>query len=187
MAKRTRMRLSSGWNSAERRRSTSRPSPASTMVSRRCEFEPGGGQQAQFGEDGWLGFLGLVEDQHRAAQRAIDVGLPALAQDLGAGPAVVRLKFDAEEVAELAVEVAEVGLRAGDHADGQVALLRQMLGEDAQSGRLAGAGGAGDEGDAAFRCELPNPPAEAVDPRGDVQGLGQNAGGEGVPRVVRCR
>ena len=48
--------------------------------------------------------------------------LPALAQDFGAGPSVVRAQFDAEEVAHLAVEVGDVGLRPADHADLDVAL-----------------------------------------------------------------
>ena len=37
------------------------------------------------------------------------MGLPALAQHLGAGPAVVGAEFDAEQVAHLAVEVGEIG------------------------------------------------------------------------------
>ena len=75
--------------------------------------EAGGGQQAQLGEHGGQHLLGLVDDQHRSRQRGVDVGLPALAQDLGAGPAVVRGELDAEQVAHLAVEVGEAGLRAG--------------------------------------------------------------------------
>ena len=52
--------------------------------------ETGGGQQPQLGQHGRQHLLGLVDDQHGPGERAIDVRLPALAQHLGAGPAVVR-------------------------------------------------------------------------------------------------
>ena len=124
----------------------------------RIEF--GGGQQAQLREDGGLDFLRLVDDEHGPGQGGIDIGLPALAQHLGAGPAVVRLEFDAEQVAHLAVEVGDVGLRAADHAELDVALRRQRSREDAQGSRLAGAGHAGDEGKTTFADELAHTPAE---------------------------
>jgi hypothetical protein len=59
---------------------------------------------------------------------------------LAAAPAVVRAQLDAEELAHLAVEVGDVGLGAADHADLDVALRRQMFGQDTQGDRLAGAG-----------------------------------------------
>ena len=79
--------------------------------------EIGGGQQPQFGQHGGLHLLCLVDHQHRPAQGALDMRLPALAQDLGAAVAVMRAQFDAEEFAHLAVEVGDVGLRPADHAD----------------------------------------------------------------------
>jgi hypothetical protein len=60
---------------------------------------------------------------------------------LAAAPAVVRAQLDAEELAHLAVEVGDVGLGADDHTYLDVALRRQMFGQDAQGDRLAGAGG----------------------------------------------
>ena len=64
--------------------------------------EPGGTQQAQLGENGRQHLLRLVDDQDRPRQRGVNVGLPALAQHLGAGPAVVGAQLDAEQVAHLA-------------------------------------------------------------------------------------
>ena len=51
---------------------------------------------AQLGENGRQHLLRLVDDQDRPRQRGIDVGLPALAQHLGAGPAVVGAELDAD-------------------------------------------------------------------------------------------
>ena len=87
--------------------------------------EPGGGQQAQLGEHGGQHLLGLVDDEHGPRQRGVDMGLPAIAQDLGAGPAVVRGELDAEQIAHLAVEVGETGLGPADDADPDVALRAQ--------------------------------------------------------------
>ena len=116
------MRLPSGSSSSERRRSSSRPSPASTTVSRIVAVEARGRQQPQLGEHGGQHLLGLVDDQHGSRQRGVDMGLPALAQHLGAGPAVVRGQLDAEQVAHLAIEVGEAGLGPADDADLDVAL-----------------------------------------------------------------
>ena len=125
--------------------------------------EPGRGEQPQLGEDRQQHLLRLVDDEHRPGERGVDVGLPAVAQDLGAAPAVVRVELDAEEVAHLAVEVGEAGLRAGEDADLDVAQGGEPLGEDAQRDRLAGARVAGDEGEAALAGELLDAPAEGLD------------------------
>ena len=109
--------------------------------------------------------LGLVDDEHRSGKRAVDMRLPALAQDLGAAPAVVRTQLDAEEVAHLAVEVGDVGLRPADHADLDVAFARQLLGQDAQTGGLSGSGIACDDGEAAFGDQIANAAAEGVEAR----------------------
>ena len=63
-------------------------------------------------------------------------------------------QFDAEQIAHLAIEVGEAGLGAGDDADLDVALRAEALGENAQRDGLAGAGGAGDEGEAASLVPL---------------------------------
>ena len=109
------------------------------------------------------------------------MGLPALAQHLGAGPAVVGAEFDAEQVAHLAIEVGEIGLGPAAHADLDVALLREPLGENAQGDRLAGAGSAGDEGEAAFADQLLDAPAERLDARRDMERLDRHVGRERVP------
>jgi len=66
----------------------------------------------------------------------------------------VRGKLDAEQIAHLAVEVGETGLRPADDADLGVSLRTKPLGEDAQRDRLAGAGRAGDEREAALAGDL---------------------------------
>src|SRR6202035_2144428 len=122
--------------------------------------EARGRQQPQLGEPGWRLLLGLVDNQHGSRQSGVDVGLPAIAQHLGSGPAIVRSQLDAEQIAHLAIEVGEAGLRARDNADLDVALRSEALGENAQRDGLAGAGGAGDESEAAFADELLDAPAE---------------------------
>ena len=109
------------------------------------------------------------------------MGLPAVAQDLGAGPAVVRGQLDAEQIAHLAVEVGKAGLRPADDADLDVALGAKALGEDAQGDRLAGAGRAGDEGEAAFADELLDAPAERSMRRVTCKRLDRHVGCERVP------
>jgi hypothetical protein len=65
-------------------------------------IEIGRGEQTQFGEHGRLHFLRVVrharlrhdiDHQHGPRQRALDVGLPALAQDFRAGEAIMRAQF----------------------------------------------------------------------------------------------
>ena len=94
--------------------------------------------------------------------------LPAIAQHLGAGPPVVRGELDAEQIAHLAIEVGEAGLGPAEDADLDVALSAEPLGENAQGDRLAGAGRAGDEGEAALADELLDAPAERLDASADV-------------------
>ena len=170
------MRLARGRNSSDRKRSRSRPSPASTTVSRMWESN-------------------LVEHNRRNSEKTvdsiscassttstgrasagIDVGLPALAQHLGAGPAVVGTQFDAEQVAHLAIEIGEIGLGPAAHADLDVTLLGEPLGENPQGDRLAGAGRAGDEGEAAFADQLLDAPAERRDARRDMKRLHRHVG-----------
>ena len=125
--------------------------------------------------------LGLVDDEHGSGKRAVDMRLPALAQDLGSAPAVVGAQRNAEEVAHLAVEVGDVGLRPADHADLDVAFARQSVGQDAQTGGLAGSRIAGDDGKAALGDQMADAAAEGVDARRDMQRLGRHAGGERIP------
>ena len=109
------------------------------------------------------------------------MGLPALAQHLGAGPAVVGAELDAEQVAHLAIEVGEIGLGPAAQADLDVTLLREPLGENAQGDRLAGAGSPGDEGEAAFANQLLDAPAERLDaPRG-MERLDRHVGRKWIP------
>jgi hypothetical protein len=50
--------------------------------------------------------LRLVGDEHGSHQRAIDVGLPAVAQDLRTRPPIVRRELYAKQVTELAIKSA---------------------------------------------------------------------------------
>ena len=84
-------------------------------------IEPRRGQKPQLGEHGRQHLLRLVDDQHGARERGIDVALPALAQQLCAAPSVVRMQHDAEQLAHLAVEVGEPGLRTTQDADVHIA------------------------------------------------------------------
>ena len=121
-----RTRLARGRNSSERRRSASRPSPASTMVSRMRESRSRGGEQAQFGEHGRVHLLRFVDDQHRAWRGASSIWVCQRWRRILAPPQrLCGSEFDAEEVAHLAIEVGDVGLWAADHANLHVTLGRQ--------------------------------------------------------------
>jgi len=93
----------------------------------------------------------------------------------------VRTQLDAEEVAHLTIEVGDVGLRPADRADLDIAFVRQLIGQNAQTGGLAGSRFAGDDGKAAFGDEMADAAAEGVDARGDMQRLGRHAGSKRVP------
>src|SRR5579883_3495003 len=95
------------------------------------------------------------------------------------------MERDAEQLPHLTVEVADSGLGPGEDADLDVALSREPFGEDAQRDRLAGAGSAGDEGEAALAGELLDPPAERFDARGHAQRLDRHVGGERIPLDMR--
>jgi hypothetical protein len=91
------------------------------------------------------------------------------------------MEHDAEQVSHLTVKVPESRLRTADDADLDVALRCESLGEDAQRDRLAGAGSAGDEREAALASELLDPPAERLDARRDAQRLDRHVRGERIP------
>ena len=97
-----------------------------------------GGEDAQLVEDGGLGLLGLVEDQHRAEQGLRNVLGPAGAQRLEAGPAVLPGERDATLPGEL------VGLDdpAGQHRTTGIEPLSHDLQAVRQDGRTSPGQGA---------------------------------------------
>ena len=83
-------------------------------------------------------------------------------------------------MAQFAVEVGQIGLRAGQQAHGEIAHGAQALGQDAQGGTLAGAGIARGQGEAAFADLLFDAPTEVLDRWRDQKRRGGDVLGEGV-------
>jgi hypothetical protein len=102
------------------------------------------GEDAELVEDGSECFLGLVEDEDGPCESGSDVLGPASAQGLEAAPAVVRGKRDAEEIAELAVEIHGARLRVLDGTDDEIAHGCEAGVEQAESHAFSGAWVAGD-------------------------------------------
>ena len=80
-------------------------------------------------------------------------------------------QLDAEEIAELTVEVSQSALRSGQHPDLDITQTLEPSFEQSQSDRLAGSGIAGDQSEAAFAGEVLDPPTEAVECRRRAQPL----------------
>jgi hypothetical protein len=89
---------------------------------------------------------------------------PAGPQRFEATPTVADADGDAEQVAELAVKVAQVALRVMDDADGEVGQAREALGEHPHDDALAGAWIAMHQGEASLsQMSLFDAPAEVLD------------------------
>lgn len=95
------------------------------------------GQDAQLVQDGREHFLGLVDDEHGPRHRGGDVLTPALPERLETTPAIVGAERDAEDIAQLAVEVAHATLWVIDRADDHIALLGEARREEAQGDALS--------------------------------------------------
>ncbi len=142
--------------------------------------EAGAGEEAQLVEHRGLHLLGLVDEQDRARERAVDVGLPALAQGTAAAPAVAGAKLDTEDVTHLAIEITEIALRMGDDTDGDVGDVGELGGGDAQHGALAQARIAREHGEAALaEHDVHDPPAKLGDGRRGEQGVRGSLGEKG--------
>jgi hypothetical protein len=147
-----------------------------------ARVELGAGQQAQLTEHGGEHFLCFVDEEHGAQAGVFQMRQPAVAQGLEAGPAIVGLQGDAEQIAELPVEVGQVTLRVREGADGEIGQPAQPFGEQAQGDGLAGAGVAGDQRKAALADKaLLDARAEEVDLRGHAEGFERQLDGERVP------
>jgi hypothetical protein len=88
--------------------------------------------------------LGFVDDKDGPTARGGDVLAPSGAQGLESGPSIVTGEGDAEEVAELSVEVHGAALGMLDGADQDVGQRAEALGQEAQRDALAGARVAGE-------------------------------------------
>jgi len=96
--------------------------------------------------------LCLVDEQHGAKQRLLDVLLPLRTHGLVRAPAVRGRHGDAEAVADLPVEVGDAALRPSHLADDDIAQQRQLRREQEQRGALAGADIAADQREAAVQA-----------------------------------
>ena len=94
--------------------------------------EPSARQEAQLREHHRRHLLGLVDEDDGPAGSGLQVIEPSCAQRFEPAPAVADPDGDGEDVAELAIEVAQVALRMMDDADREV-------GQAGQAARRAGA------------------------------------------------
>src|SRR5450631_2263257 len=107
---------------------------------------------------------------------------PTSAQRLKSTPTVAHPHADAEDIAEFAVEVAQVALRMMDDADREVGQASEALGEQAHDDALAGTGVAVDQREAPLaQVRLFDAPAEVLDLWRHIERLGRHLRGEGVP------
>jgi hypothetical protein len=135
----------------------------------------------KFAENGRQHLLRLVNDEHGPRQGGIDVGLPTLAQDFCAGPAIVRAQLDPEQLTHLAIEVGKIGLGPAAHPDLDVTLRAEPVGEHAQGDRLSGTGRAGEECKAALAGKLLDAPAEGLDAGRGMERLSRHVGAKRIP------
>jgi hypothetical protein len=84
-------------------------------------IELGAGEQTQFGEDRFAHLLGFVDQQHGAIEGGVDMGEPFFAQNFGTVPAAVRGQGHAEEMAQFAVKIGQIGLGPCQQADTEIA------------------------------------------------------------------
>jgi len=108
-------------------------------------------------------------------------GTRGLSQGAEAGPAIVGFQGDREKRAQLAVEVGEARLGSGDDTGGDVGERLKVVREQAQGSGLAGAGIAGDEGEAALAHQGLHAPAEVFEWGWSPEGLDRDVGREGIP------
>jgi hypothetical protein len=106
---------------------------------------------------------------------------PALPQGFEASPAVVRGEGDAEELAELAIEVGHSALGPGQLPELDVGEVAEFVGEQSQGHRLAGTGLSGNESETALAHLVLDAPAEVVELGRAPEGLHRDVRGEGVP------
>jgi hypothetical protein len=143
--------------------------------------EVGAEKKPELVEHGGVHFLGFVDEKNGAKKGGIKMSLPAFAKRLGSGPTVMGSKGNGEDIAHLAVEVGEMGLRSGEDAHNELGLKREALGEKAKDDAFAGTGLSGDKGEAAFSAEVQlELPEEALEGGSRPKGLERHIGREGV-------
>jgi hypothetical protein len=92
----------------------------------------------------------VIEEEHGPQEGGVKAGEPALAEGLEAGPAIVRAQDDAEEVADLLVEVSRWFWGCVRARTGELGQPAEPVGAEPEGDGLAGAGRQGDEGEAPF-------------------------------------
>src|SRR5690606_38619767 len=139
------------------------------------------GQQPQLGKHLVVHLLGLVDQQHRARQRALDVRHPFVTKRAKAGPAIVRFERDTEELSHLPIEIGDSALGPLQYRYAQVALTLEPRYQQAQRRALAAADAAVDQREAAFgRDAVLESPAEVVDARAAKQRVVGDVRAEGI-------
>src|SRR5258708_37872839 len=93
----------------------------------------------------------------------------------------MRVQLDAEQLAHLAVEVSEPGLRTTQDADVYIAQCGESFSKQAQRHGLARARRPADQRKTTLADELLDTPAERLDACGYLQRLGVYVGGERAP------
>ena len=106
---------------------------------------------------------------------------PLVSQSFEAAPTIVRRERNSEEIAELAIEVAEVALGPDDDADSNVGELREFSSGDSESDGLTCSGLAGDKGKTSVPHLILQTPAKVLDLGVDPEGVVRQVWGKGIP------
>ena len=123
----------------------------------------GAGQEAQLGKDLGLHFLGFIDQQYGPPESGGHERFPPEAQVFEAGPVIVDLHGNAEDIAHFAIEVRPAALGTAQCADDDIGQGLQVSREQPQGDRLAGAGFSTDEGEASVAHLLFDAPAKVLD------------------------
>jgi hypothetical protein len=143
--------------------------------------EVGAEKEPELIEHGGVHLLGFVDEKDGPNEGGLEMGLPAVAKQLGSGPSIVGSKGNGEDIAHLAVKVGEVGLRPGEDAHDELGLKGETLGEKTKNDTLSRSRLTGDKGKAALSAEGQlELPEEALDGGRPAKGFEGHVGRERV-------